>query len=594
MKDVSVLIGIAEALGMSDVVADLQAVEARSKQEHASVVLPLVGEFSSGKTTLINALTDSKALETATKPTTATIYEVHFGSERCAASVIDAEGHTQAVDDLSTLKNDVLADAQVVVVNDTSKRVPATTVLVDTPGLSSPDPKHKQTLMRFLPKADGLLLVTDINQQLTKSLTDFIGTAKLSKRPIYLILTKSDTKSATDIEAAKQYISQNCEIPIAQMAVVSSATGALDEMYALLDGIQRDKKDILARVDAERVKQMVQAMAERVDELMQASASDEALDRAIRQSQHELERIHRNIENLIDAIADDVEAEERQVVRQFEDQVFDRLMALVSGKSDNFDAEATALVNSTATLLMSEYQDTIYQVLRDKARSQRGRDGEVSLRSLESIDLSGMNIPEFAPNLGLNTMGHEYDGMIKAGLAVAAVAAVATVAAPAIAGAGAAGAATTAATSASMLNTAINVADTATDVASIVSNAKTLRRIEALSALERINTLPQTSGIIDSIIGLATDKLFAKPQRQRAVRNYIDATLVPSLKTQMSTISRAVKGHISTLLKAEAESVIASKSETLTQLKNEKQTQAERFNQRMEQLKGYKTTLLTL
>lgn len=561
MKDVSVLIGIAEALGMSDVVADLQAVDARNKQEHASVVLPLVGEFSSGKTTLINALTDSKALETATKPTTATIYEVHFGSERCAASVIDAEGHTQAVDDLSTLKNDVLADAQVVVVNDTSKRVPATTVLVDTPGLSSPDPKHKQTLMRFLPKADGLLLVTDINQQLTKSLTDFIGTAKLSKRPIYLILTKSDTKSATDIEAAKQYISQNCEIPIAQMAVVSSATGALDEMYALLDGIQREKKDILARVDAERVKQMVQAMAERVDELMQASASDEGLDRAIRQSQHELERIHRNIENLIDAIADDVEAEERQVVRQFEDQVFDRLMGLVSGKSDNFDAEATALVNSTATLLMSEYQDTIYQVLRDKARSQRGRDGEVSLRSLESIDLPGMNIPEFAPNLGLDTMGHEHDGMIK-------------------------GAGTLAAEAGKVVIKARQAAKQES------STPKTVKGELAGAAIEAVVTaLP---AIIDCVTDVFVEKTMAKPQRQRAVRNYIDGTLVPSLKTQMSTISRAVKEHISTLLKTEAESVIASKSETLTQLKNEKQAQAERFNQHMEQLKGYKTTLLTL
>lgn len=45
--------------------------------------------------------------------------------------------------------------------------------------------------------------MTDINQQVTRSLTDFIETMKLSMRPIYLILTKSDTKAPQDIESAK-------------------------------------------------------------------------------------------------------------------------------------------------------------------------------------------------------------------------------------------------------------------------------------------------------------------------------------------------------------------------------------------------------
>ena len=64
---------IADYLGLSDIVSELEAIDLRSRQENANLILPLVGEFSSGKTTLINALTDSKKLETSTKPTTATI-----------------------------------------------------------------------------------------------------------------------------------------------------------------------------------------------------------------------------------------------------------------------------------------------------------------------------------------------------------------------------------------------------------------------------------------------------------------------------------------------------------------------------------------
>ena len=295
MNNIEKLLEISEYLGLSNITSELKAIALRSQQENATLVLPLVGEFSSGKTTLINSLTDSKKLETATKPTTATIYEVHFGCDSCRASVLNDKNEFIDIEDISSLKNDALADAKVVTVFDTSVRVPATTILVDTPGLSSPDPKHKQTLVNFLPKADGIMLVSDINQQITRSLTDFIETMKLSKRPIYLVLTKSDTKSANDIETAKKYISENCQIPLKQMAVVSAATNSLDELYALLDSIQKDKKEILKQVDGQRIKNIVNLLTDHVEELMSASNSDKDLDEAIRRSQYELDKISRNI-----------------------------------------------------------------------------------------------------------------------------------------------------------------------------------------------------------------------------------------------------------------------------------------------------------
>lgn len=80
----------------------------------------------------------------------------------------------EEVNDIVDLKNDRLAQSTVINIFDTSTRVPATTVLVDTPGLSSLNSQHKQTLVDFLPQADGVLLVTDVNQQIIRSLTDFI------------------------------------------------------------------------------------------------------------------------------------------------------------------------------------------------------------------------------------------------------------------------------------------------------------------------------------------------------------------------------------------------------------------------------------
>lgn len=604
IENLGKLIEIANYLGLQEIETEIDAIKKRTLQENASIVLPLVGEFSSGKTTLINALTDSKKLETATKPTTATIYEVHFGCESCCAKVVTGDGDIQEVDDISDLKNEALADAKVITVFDTSNRVPSTTILVDTPGLSSPDPKHKQTLVSFLPHADGIMLVTDINQQITRSLTDFIETMKLSKRPIFLILTKSDTKSVADIESAKKYISDNCQIPLKQLAVVSAATNNLEEIYSLLDSIQKDKKEILKQVDGQRIKNIVNLLTEHIETLMNASSSDKELDEAIRKSQYELEKISHNIDRLVDSMSDDIEEQERTISRKFEDTIFSKLNTLVTGKSINFDGEAISSINNTATLLMNDYKSGIQNILREKARSQKGSENEVPLSSLENIDLSSIQMSGLSYNLDLNTMGHEYDGWIKTG--VIAVAAVGAAAAIASTGGAAAGALTTAST----IDNVIDVADTVSDVGSMISNQKTVGRMEravgfVTSATDKYNSFNESNqqmgqqvggnkGMIDSLVGLVTDKMMSKPQRVRAIRNYIDGSLAPEFKSGLQSISQSLINSIRCNLQDEASVIIGQKTDSLNQLRNEMKEQKDLFEQRMRQLREFKTFLLTI
>ena len=398
MMDTEKLLEISRFLNLSNVESELIAIQNRSNQPNANLILPLVGEFSSGKTTLINAITDSKKLETATKPTTATIFEVHFSADRCYAKVVDEKGQMYEVNDIAELKNEGLVHAKVVTVFDTSRKVPQSTILVDTPGLSSPTPEHKQTLVNFLPHADGILLVTDINQQITRSLTDFIDTMKLSKRPIFLILTKCDTKSPQEIEEAKKYISDNCQIPLKQLVVVSATTGNLDEFYSLLQAIEKDKRNIIQKVDAQRIKNITDYLLQQVEELMNSSQSDKELDEAIRKCQYELDKINRNIERVIDSMSDDIESETRTISRKFEDIIFTKLNSLVTGKSKNFDNEAIGMINATASLLLNEYKTKVNDVLSERIKRMKDSDDSFSLCSFD-VDMSQLQISGLSYNL---------------------------------------------------------------------------------------------------------------------------------------------------------------------------------------------------
>ena len=614
MEHISKLMEIARFLNLNDIEAELKSIELRASQQNACIVLPLVGEFSSGKTTLINALTDNKKLETATEPTTATIYEVHFGCDRCCAAVINENGNVNEVEDIAELKNKTLGDAEVVSVFDTSTKVPASTIIVDTPGLSSPNPKHKQTLVNFLPKADGILLVIDINQQVTRSLTDFIKTIKLSMRPIFLVLTKSDTKSPHDIEAAKKYIGENCEIPLKQIAVVSAIKDNMNELYTLLNTIQKEKNQIIKQVDEQRIKNIANTLTEHIDELTKASSSDKDMEEALRRAQYDMDKIGRNIDHLIESVGDDIADEERTISRKFEDTIFERLNTLVVGKSNDFDTEAVSSINSTASLLMSEYKSKVQEILRTKAQSRKGADDEVYISSIESVDMSGLQITGLNYNLDLNNMGHEYDGWIKTGVIAAAAVGLA-VGATAIAGAGAAGsssAAGAANTAGEVVATGklIDMADTVSDVGSIISNSKTMDRMEKVAnivgnasqqygRIESVNRQIGTQnggnkGLIDSMIGFATDKLVSKPQRVRAIRMYIDGTLAPDFKNGLNAISQNIIACVRETLNAGASNILEQKRESLNQLRAEMQEKKNLFNEKMDKLREYKTILLTM
>lgn len=603
MGNVETLQSIARFLDLKNIETELAQIKEKSN-DSAELILPLVGEFSAGKTTLINALTDCKKLETATQPTTATIYEIHFGCDQSYAIVLTSNGERKKVDDIASLKNETLGDAVVVNIFDTSKKVSASTILVDTPGLSSPNPLHRQTLVDFLPQADAILLVTDVNQQITRSLTDFIKTMKLAKRPIFLVITKCDTKSESELEAVKKYISENCELSVEQVACVSASTDNLNELYNLLDKIQKDKTAILKEVNKHRIQTISNTLVQRIDELLKASSSDKDLDNAIRQQEYELNKLNRNIDKLVESATDDINEQGRKISRKFEDIVSGKLETLIAGKSNNFDGEAISAINNTSSLLLNEYKDEIQEILTQKARDRKGTEESISLHSLEEMDISNLSISNISYNLDLNSLGHQYDSIISTGVKVvgvaAAVAGAAVYAAPLVGEMG----------TAMAIDTAANIADTATDVGSIVSNRKTVGRIErAMNIAERagvqynkIDNFNQqagqqvgcSKGIVESLVGFVTDKTMGKPQRRRAIHNYMDETLSPQFKQEMQRLSKQLSNSIRNALQQEAKTMIEQKTASLEKLKVEKQEKKVQYEQRISQLRDYKNQILTL
>lgn len=588
-KTLQTLREVAQALGATHIQTALEQIIVRQSQQECPITLPLVGEFSAGKTSLLNALTDTKALETAVLPTTATLFEVHFGCPTAYAEVLSANGETQRVSDIASLKNSQLGSAQLVTVFDTSTRVSPEIVLVDTPGLSAPDPRHRQVLTEFLPKADAILLVSDINQQLTRSLANFCRDMKLANKSIYMVLTKCDSKTPDERKAARDYILAQRELGFADVVCVSGVTGEVDELMKVFKEISAKKQEILAKADTARLAQIKQELETTLEEQLTALESIDNCKAALAEEERKLKQLQNAINRLTESCDSAVDDIARDTRRVFATAMQQQLCSLVQQSGNNFDRQAIDTINKCATITMQQFRSRVQQVIVE-ASNRASRESGLSTEVLQSVDLSQVECQGLSYGINLNQIGHEYDSYIKFG-ALAAVGAAAMFALPAAGIVGSVGGAALEVGEVAASGRAITMAARASRMVQ-----KTQEYVERGRAIDQQvgDNLGQNDGMVSKLIGWTTDKIYGKSQREYTVRTYLDQTLIPEFESVMNGNRALVFELIKEALQRSNEAAIAERRRALEQVRDEHEQKKAETETRRSQLQGFRTALAQL
>jgi len=182
-------------------------------------VLAVVGEFSSGKSFLLNALLGKVAFEeryggkritgllaTDINPSTATITELSYAAEEIATAIYP-NGREERVP-LGRLARFVAVgeeaklhdatDAQdsgapsLVRVGVDSPFLRGGFVVADTPGLASINPAHRRATLSYLPGADAVLYLIDTQQPFTEGDASFLGIVRRYIESVFIVQTKID------------------------------------------------------------------------------------------------------------------------------------------------------------------------------------------------------------------------------------------------------------------------------------------------------------------------------------------------------------------------------------------------------------------
>ena len=596
------LLEIAERLNAPALVEQLLYLQERESMHQQELIIPLMGEYSSGKTSLLNALAGGIKLETGHEPTTASIFEIYFSQAAERAVALYEDGRTEEIADFAQLKNRSIAGIKLIRIYDTATTIPAETILVDTPGLSSLEPKHREALAGYLPKADAVFMVVDVNQGITASLLKFIEVARLARRRIYIIVTKCDSKSSREIEEVRAYIKNNTELDIKHIACVSAEKGNLTEFFELIHIIQNEKNAIVAEVVEGQLHALKMQLLEHIQFCLNSSElSNDELDKNIHEFKNAQSEINVSLRRIVAEFDECVDSAARNAMTVFNRRIFESLEDIAKNPPRGFDinAVAQANINDTANLVFANYKSDVTSNVRRICQGKTG--GNLALnpaglmsaaQNMGEIDSLNMTVDLSLPEL------QKVNKMTAMGIKAAAAALTIGVATAAAGGIRALGTAAVNMVKGASAGKAIDILDTVSDVGSIISNRRTRREMEAMAQNQQAGGQPgaapfvqENKGILETLVSAITEQTHAKPQRKKLIEDYIVFHLQPDFKTRLAYIGNDLLINMETLLVEGSQESLAQIQGELEKLKQQRSQEKGEFMQKIAELKKYQALL---
>ncbi len=219
-----------EKFGIADILRSAQAIDTKDETLQSECRdlltrlaedrfnLMVVGRFSRGKSTLMNAILGGDLLPTGIVPLTSVITTARYGSrkqvvlnfkERTMRREIPLSQLADYVTQRSNpgnVKNVEYAEIELPV-----EILRRGLFFVDSPGLGSSIAENSQTTERFLPQADAFVLVTSYESPLSEEEDRILHRIRLTNKRLFIVVNKQDTVSAEERREALAFVAERTD-----------------------------------------------------------------------------------------------------------------------------------------------------------------------------------------------------------------------------------------------------------------------------------------------------------------------------------------------------------------------------------------------
>ena len=254
--------------GCADVLASIEGSEKMrenlgaisSNIDKTELIVPVVGGFSAGKSTIINSFLGQNILPTAITAETALATELRYNETSFYEAIKDSgevvkfeinesEQIKQRANEFSYLR---------LYLNNEKLREILPLVLVDMPGFDAPIELHNKAILRYLSEGKYFIVLTSVmDGNLVKSITDELINMNNIGKGFSFCVSKSDLRPKSDVDAVCARIKEQLELLLdfhGEITAIDNESGAkLGEILKQIDSKELFKKIFLDQIKRNEV-----------------------------------------------------------------------------------------------------------------------------------------------------------------------------------------------------------------------------------------------------------------------------------------------------------------------------------------------------
>jgi small GTP-binding protein len=229
-------------------IQDCRRVLARLAEDRFN--LAIVGQFSRGKSSLMNALLGMEKLPTGILPLTSVITTVTYGEKERVLLLREGWSTTQEIrlDQLPEYvtqgqnpgneKKVLLAEVQL-----PHELLRLGVHFVDTPGVASSIVANTRTTRQFLPEADAAILVTSFESPMTEAEVAFLEEVRTHVHKVFIVVNKLDLVTAAEQEPVLEAIRSTIRMVLPDSDPPVFAVSARGALAAKKSGSAKELSD---------------------------------------------------------------------------------------------------------------------------------------------------------------------------------------------------------------------------------------------------------------------------------------------------------------------------------------------------------------
>lgn len=207
---------------------------------------PVVGNFSTGKSSMINAIIGKPLLSVEITPETAVPTEIYYGNNKVYQydkdAVIERRIEELPLKGLTIQTTDLV---KIEYENEFLKEI-KTVNIVDLPGFDTSFELHNRAIDQYLPNSLAYLLVVSSDEPVLKeSISDFLKELKVYNMPVYIVITKSNRLDDDELEECKALLKKL----VGRIVEREDVTVACVDSYGRIN--VEELKDILREIQSQ-------------------------------------------------------------------------------------------------------------------------------------------------------------------------------------------------------------------------------------------------------------------------------------------------------------------------------------------------------